>query len=221
MKGDARETPTDPGACRAPLPPPIPWTRAAISTHELPSELPQEPTDAAVIAAVLGGEQEQYALLVRRYQERLFRFALGMVGDSDTAADLVQDSLVKAFTGLHHCNDRDRVSAWLFSIVRNRCLDYLKSPRARSAAPSRILPLLPTPGAGPDEDVLSRETQQAIRDALARLPAAQREAFLLKHLDGCSYEEMAERLGASVSALKMRVLRAREALQALLGDRLA
>ena len=170
---------------------------------------------------MLGGEQEQYALLVRRYQERLFRFALGMVGDFDTAADLVQDSLVKAFTGLRHCKDRDRVSAWLFSIVRNRCLDHLKSPRARTATPSEILPLLPATGAGPDEDVLSRETQQAVREALARLPAAQREAFLLKHLDGCSYEEMAEQLGASVSALKMRVLRAREALQALLGDRLA
>ena len=57
-----------------------------------------------------------------------------------------------------------------------------------------------------------------VQEALARLPAAQREAFLLKHVDGLSYEEMAERLDTGVSALKMRVMRAREALQEILRD---
>lgn len=59
-----------------------------------------------------------------------------------------------------------------------------------------------------------------VSQALARIPASQREAFLLKHVDGRSYEEMAELLDAGISALKMRVMRAREALQELLKDRI-
>ena len=64
------------------------------------------------------------------------------------------------------------------------------------------------------------QSRREVERALAALPAAQREAFLLKHVDELSYEEMSERLGTGVSALKMRVMRAREALQALLADRL-
>ena len=172
-----------------------------------------------MVAAVLRGHREEYALLVRRYQERLFRFALGMVADPDTAADLVQDSFIKAYTDLDSCKDPGRVGAWLFSIVRNRCRDHLKSPRTHAVARD-ALPALVSMEAGPEEQTASGELRASVQAALASLPEPQREAFLLKHLEGHSYEEMANQLGTSVSALKMRVLRAREALQSLLGDSL-
>jgi RNA polymerase sigma-70 factor (ECF subfamily) len=174
-----------------------------------------EPTDAAVVERVLTGDREAYATLVRRYQEVLYRHALGMVGEPDAAADLVQDSLVKGYTSLAQCNDPARFGAWIFRILRNRCLDYLKNRRRQTVpleedaapAPSRD---------DPEQDLHRSELRRTVTGALETLPEAQREAFLLKHVDGRSYEEMSEMLGASVSALKMRVMRAREALQALL-----
>jgi len=175
-----------------------------------------ERDDAELIARILAGNREEYAVLVRRYQDTLYRHAVGMVGDRDAAADLVQESLVKAFTRLHTC-EPDRFGAWVFRIVRNRCKDWLKNRRQHTA------PLDAEDHAAPESDdpvrTLERtELGRVVEAALMRIPAAQREAFLLKHVDGLSYEEMAERLETGVSALKMRVMRAREALQELLRE---
>lgn len=174
-----------------------------------------ERDDAELVRRVLAGERERYAELVQRYQAMLFRHALGMVSSPDAAADLVQESLVKGYTSLPRCHDPARFGAWIYRILRNRCLDYLKDHRRRTVPLEEGAATL----AGredPESDLRRDETRRAVAAALGALPEAQREAFLLKHVEGLSYEEMAERLDASVSALKMRVLRAREALQARL-----
>ena len=171
--------------------------------------------DEQAVASVLAGDREAYAILIERYQDGLFRFAFGMIGSPDVAADLVQDSLVKAFTHLDRCRDPRRFSAWIYRIVRNRCLDYLKAPGRTELPISEAGSHLATDSTA--EETLERaELRHALFAAIATLPAAQREAFLLKHLEERPYEEMAEMLGASISALKMRVKRAREALQAAL-----
>ena len=177
---------------------------------------PDATPDAELVARVLAGEQEQYAHLVQRHQAALYRHALGMVGQPDAAADLVQDSLVKAYTSLGNCQDPARYGAWVFRILRNRCLDHLKDLRQHTV-PIQESTAYTTERDDPEAQMERTETRAAITRALASLPDGQREAFLLKHVDGQSYEEMAEALGASVSALKMRVMRAREALQQHLG----
>jgi len=169
------------------------------------------PTDEMVIARVLAGDRESFALLVQRYQDSLFRFAFGMVGSYDAAADIVQDSLVKAFTDLARCRDAARFGPWLTRIVRNRCLDYLKDRRRTHLPLNDALFLSEHPA--PDQCAERDEVLRAVTAALQELPGPQREAFLLKHVEDRSYEEIAELLDASVSALKMRVKRARERLQ--------
>ena len=173
------------------------------------------PSDAELIRRVLAGEREQYATLVARYQAALFRHAAGMLGDGDAAADLVQDSLVKAFTSLHTCNDPDRFSAWVFRILRNRCRDWIRNRRQHTV---ELNPESHEAADDPAAEVEQGELAAVLQRALAQLPVSQREAFLLKHVEELSYEEMAERLEAGISALKMRVMRAREALQILLRD---
>lgn len=174
-------------------------------------------SDAELVARVLSGEPERYALLVQRHQGSLYRHALGMVGSPDAAADLVQDSLIKGYTSLAHCQDPARYGAWIFRILRNRCLDYLKD-RRRQMVPIQESTAFSSESEDPGVQLERTEVREVIAEALLSLPDAQREAFLLKHVDGHSYEEMADMLGASVSALKMRVLRAREALQERLGE---
>lgn len=175
-------------------------------------------SDAELIRRILDGDPDPYAVLVQRYQERLFRHALGMVQDRDAAADLVQDALIRAYRHLSTCQTPERFDAWVFQILRNGCRDYLKAPRRRTVAVEDVDLAAPR-SSGPDYAAEQADTGRAIARALAALPEAQREAFLLKHVEDLSYEEMAERLGAGVGALKMRVMRAREALQAALAER--
>jgi RNA polymerase sigma-70 factor (ECF subfamily) len=172
-------------------------------------------TDADLVARVLAGDTERYAALVRRHQAPLYRHALGMVGSGDAAADLVQDALIRAYSRLASCRDPDRFGSWVFQILRNRCLDYLKD-RRRNTVP--LLEETACAGARDDPEASMEQTElrRDVLRALDALPTAMREAFLLKHVDGRSYEEMSEMLGASVSALKMRVMRAREALHSRL-----
>lgn len=175
-------------------------------------------TDGAVVARVLKGDREEYGELVRRHQQPMYRYALGMVGSPDAAADLVQESLVRGFTRLGTCQDPERFGAWVFRILRNQCLDYLKDQRQRTV-PLELDAPFESESEGPDSAVERTELRHSVTEALASLPDAQREAFVMKHVEDLSYEEMAERAGVSVSALKMRVMRAREALHGLLAER--
>jgi RNA polymerase sigma-70 factor (ECF subfamily) len=176
---------------------------------------PQQ-SDGELIGRILAGERDVYARLVERYQDTMYRHAAAMVSDRDAAADLVQDTFVKAFTRLDTC-DPDRFAAWLFRILRNRCKDWLKN-RRQHTAPLQDDAHAAGEGDDPGRTLERTELGRVVDAALMRLPPAQREAFLLKHVDGLSYEEMAERLETGVSALKMRVMRAREALQDILRE---
>ena len=174
--------------------------------------------DAVVIERVLAGDRQQFAQLVQRYQSALYRHAVGMVLDHDVAADMVQDSFIRAYTQLASCRDRSRFRAWIFQTLRNRCLDHLKEARRRNV-PIEDADPLPDPGDDPSEAVERARLRADLEQALAGLPPAQREAFVMHYVEGVPYETMAEVLDASVSALKMRVMRAREALGTALAGR--
>lgn len=184
----------------------------------------ETPPDAEVVASVLGGQSEHFAILVDRHQDSLFRHALTLGLDPDAAADMVQDSLVRAWEALAECRDPARFRIWVGRILRNRCLDHLKRASTRK---STSLHTLVTDVRGleddrsphPEGDFARREVQAALDDALRELPAEQAEAFLLKHVEGHSYGEMADLTGASISALKMRVHRARDTIRASLEAR--
>lgn len=173
------------------------------------------PPDAEVVAAVRGGDEDAFRLLVRRYEDVLYRHALRMTSNPDVATDVVQASFIKAYRHIHRC-DPARFGGWIFRIVSNRTKDYLRSRSHRDVS----LEDAPVQQGEDDpvEDLHRKELRIVIDQSLAQLPAEQREAFVLKHVEGRSYEEMAEMLDASVPALKMRVHRAREALQNLMQE---
>lgn len=180
------------------------------------ASLAQKPTDAQVVERVLSGDDEAYAVLVRRHRNVIYRLARGMGIDHDTSLDLVQDAFVRAYDRLEDCRDGSNYRSWLFRICRNLCLDELRSVRRR------IVPLSTIENANDVEDtrVAVDDTTLTLRAALDRLPAAMREAFLLKHDAGYTYEEVAEITEASPSAVKMRVHRAREELRSFLDAQL-
>lgn len=164
------------------------------------------PRDDDLVARVLAGDRECYSDLVRRYQDELYRYACGMGVEHDAALDLVQDAFLRAYVSLKRCRDRRRFRVWLFRILRNRCLDYFRSAERRGVP-------LDSAALRVDAEVDAFELSAALDRAFAALPPLLREAFLLYHRDGFAYDEISELAGVSVSAIKMRVHRAREALR--------
>jgi len=164
---------------------------------------------------VLDGDKDAYALLVRRYKDPIYRYAERMTGRPDDAADVVQQAFIKGYRSLDSCRNPERVGGWLFRIAVNLCKDQLKGRAKREVPLESTEPLRATRDL-PEEGAERAEIREEIYRALESLSDEQREAFVLKHVEGWSYEEMAEQLDVSVPALKMRVHRAREQLQDLL-----
>jgi RNA polymerase sigma-70 factor (ECF subfamily) len=174
-------------------------------------------TDAELVRDSLAGSEAAFGEIVRRYQDLLYRHAERMSGGADEAEDIVQTSLIKAYRNLESCHNPNRVGAWLFRITANTCKDHLKG-RRRNRLSLEDVPALETE-VGDPVDALDRKGIRARIDlALHRLPLEHREAFVMKHIEGLSYQEMGAVLGVSVPALKMRVHRARDGLQELLED---
>jgi len=166
--------------------------------------------DDVLVARVLAGEQEVFSTLVRRHQAELYRYARNLRIDHDSASDLVQDAFVTAYTRLAQCSDPARFRFWLFRILRNRCLDWLRDIRRRSVGLDDVT--LVARGT-PNDSASGSELRETLDRCMNELSSDLREAFLMKHHEGRSYQEMAELADASVSAMKMRVHRAREALR--------
>ena len=173
-----------------------------------------QPTDAALVQRVLEGDVEAFALLVERHHERCLRIATRLLGSVEDAEETVQDAFVRAYRALGRYEEREQFAPWLTRILVNRCRTaigrrvrygktFVEDEHALDSAVTRD---------GADGGMWRAEVERA----LAALPHEQREAFVLKHVEELEYEAIAEITGAGISALKMRVKRARERLRALL-----
>ncbi len=173
--------------------------------------------DGEIVQAVLAGDVERYAVLVARYRDRYGRYAARMLGSRDAAEDAVQDALVRAFDRLADCREPAKFGGWLFLILRNRCF----AERRKRQREGRLLENGDEAVAGPERSdgaVERRERVGALQRALGELTPEQREAFVLKHVEGMPYEAIARLTGATVASLKMRMHRAYDRLRELLKE---
>ncbi|HEU4628848.1 MAG TPA: RNA polymerase sigma factor [Gemmatimonadaceae bacterium] len=175
-----------------------------------------ETADDLLVQRALEGDTAAFGVLVRRYRERYQRFAVYMLGSEEDAEEALQDAFLRAYRSLARCEEPARFGAWLYRILVNRCRTHggRRGRRERTFVRDPAA-LLTAREEHPAEQAAWREE---IEVALARLDPLQREAFLLKHVEELSYEEMAELTGAGVSALKMRVKRACDRLRELLRE---
>jgi RNA polymerase sigma-70 factor (ECF subfamily) len=173
-------------------------------------------TDAAAVRRVLDGDSDAFSILVSRYGDRYVRYASQMLGNREDAEEALQDAFVRAFRSIRNCEDPSRFGAWLFQILINRCRTAGARRGRREQTFVRDEIALMT--ASSEHPADNRAMGEEIHRALAMLDADQREAFLLKHVEGLSYEEISEVTGAGVSALKMRVKRACDHLKVSLQE---
>ncbi len=167
-------------------------------------------TDGDIVRAVLAGDRERYAQLVERYRDRYARYAARMLGSADAAEDAVQDAFVRAYDQLAQCKDPNKFVGWFFLILRNRC--FAERRRSRSEASLEAADSVAAADRT-DGGAETAERRQALQLALLALTPDQREVFVLKHVEGLSYGEIAERLSTSVPSLKMRMHRAYDKLR--------
>ena len=168
--------------------------------------------DGEAVRAVLAGNVERYGELVRRYRDRYARYAARMLGSLDAAEDAVQDAFVRAYDQLAQCRNPENFAGWFFLILRNRCYAE-KRRRRREGVPVDDVAAQLVGTDRPDRAVEQKERRRALQEALLRLTPEQREVFVLKHVEGMSYDEIAHLLGATVPSLKMRMHRAYDRLR--------
>lgn len=175
----------------------------------------QENSDAALVRRVLSGDTGAFTALVDRHAPACLRLATRMLQNRHDAEDVTQQALLRAYQALARYDEREQFRAWLFAILLNRCRTaaQLRSRRLNVVSPG----LEEAPEVAVLPDVSGAELRDDIARALDALDVAHREAFLLKHVEQLSYEEMSVATGVGVSALKMRVKRACDRLQVLLG----
>lgn len=175
-----------------------------------------ETTDGDLVRRVLAGDAHAYAGLVARHRSRLVRYARHVLGNREDAEEAVQDALVRAYRSLARCDGAENYGRWLFGILVNRCRTRYGQAARRSAVVVHDDVAIAEAEAPGDADEAG--WRDAVRRALDRLEPVYREAFLLKHVEDLSYDEMAELTGLGVSALKMRVSRACERLRVMLEE---
>ena len=161
------------------------------------------------------GDVRAFAALVDAYYARCLRFAMHMLAGRGDAEEAVQDTFVRVYRALPTYVEQESFEPWLFRILANRCRSAGARERRRAEfveygeVPDR-------PGEGGHD--LAIAWREEINLALSALPTDQREAFLMRHVEDLSYEDMAVATGAGISALKMRVKRACDSLRARLTE---
>ncbi|XXF79400.1 sigma-70 family RNA polymerase sigma factor [Myxococcaceae bacterium GXIMD 01537] len=182
------------------------------------------PSDTHLLKAARQGDARAMDELLAKHEPHVYRFGLRLCGSEQDARDVLQQTLMTAFEGLHQFRGEAALSTWLFQVARSYCI---KTRRRRAGEPSEYVPLdapqardVPETGEGPEEAAHAREMAAVLQEALLALPEGQREVLLLRDVDGLSAEEAARSLGIEVGALKSRLHRARGALRARLAGRL-
>lgn len=179
--------------------------------------------DAALLARIAGGDEQALAALYDRHGARAFSLALRILGDPETAEEVVLDVFWSIWQhGGAFMPERSRFTTWLYAMVRNRAIDQLRRRRAR---PSRVHEVEPesieAAAADPAVEALAEaeELARAVREAMAALPEAQRRVLELAYFRGWSHREIAEYLGEPLGTVKSRLHLALRKLHDWLAER--
>jgi RNA polymerase sigma-70 factor (ECF subfamily) len=168
------------------------------------------------------GDDLAFAQIVEAYQRPVYNLCYRMLGDGYEAEDAAQETFLRAYKYLKRYDPSRSFATWLLSIASHHCIDIIRKRRMR-LVPIEALPgeTLPDPGLTPEMEVRLGEDQQAMQDLLQELSPTDRSAVILYYWYEYSYEEIAQTLSLTVSAVKSRLHRARKALGAAWQNRKA
>jgi len=179
-----------------------------------------ENNETELIDKILSGNSQHYRKLVDRYSPMVFHVVRSFEKDEDEAEELAQQIFVKAYEKLSDFKRNSKFSTWLYSLAMNHCRDYSKNIRRGNKRISEMEPGYMDSQMSDDRTPHLRlevkEWKQLLDKAMQKLSKDYADPFLFKYRDGMSYEAISQQTGVSVSALKVRVHRARKELRMLL-----
>lgn len=171
------------------------------------SEKAMDEDDLIAIGKCRAGDKDAFRRLVERYQADAIGHALAILANREDALDAVQEAFLDAFQALGRFDLERRFYPWFYTILRNRCFKLAAGRKRREAISLEDIVIIAPAMGAPIEDVLSLER------ALLELSPEERELIALKHLDGLSYEELAERLEIPEGTVMSRLYHARKRLR--------
>ena len=168
--------------------------------------------DGDVVSAFLGGEERAFEELVDRYQGRLLNFVYRTISDRDRAEDLVQEVFIRVYRHIGRFDRSKKFSTWIYTIASNLAKN---EQRNRSRNPLVLFQTIKAKfedvHTRPDDLFRKRHLKEMVEQSVGQLPAHHREVFVLRELEGKSYEEIAEITGVNLGTVKSRLNRARAA----------
>lgn len=173
-----------------------------------------EDTDSVAIARVKAGDSDAFRGLVERHSRSVFKLAYRMTGNEHDAEDVVQETFLRAYQQLNRYESRASFGTWLYRIAANYSLDLIRSRkhhRDRQVAGEEkedVMAQIPATAPGPDRVLFSGQIQEKLESTLAELSQRERTAFVLRHYEGLSIEEIGGMLGIGASATKHSIFRA-------------
>ncbi len=182
------------------------------------------PSDAELVAATQAGDPQAFGMLVERHQERLFNILLRVLGNADDASDVLQDAFVKAYTKLDSFRGSSKFFTWMYRVALNlACSHHRKTRRRRTetsidAMKSNVGQEPIDLDGSPDERMLQAEQAEAVQVALLQLSDEHRQILVLREMEDCSYETIAEILEVPVGTVRSRLYRARLQMKDLLAS---
>jgi RNA polymerase sigma-70 factor, ECF subfamily len=183
----------------------------------------REHSDAEAIQQILDGNTAMFELLMRRYNERVYRAARAIVRDEQEAEDVMQQAYVNAFTHLRQFNGSAQFSTWLTRIAINEALARVRRRGKYEAFDdnlSNVEPFMSSgPAQNPERQAFAGELRGLLEGAIDALPDGMREVFVLREVEGLSTSEVAQCLGVSEDVVKTRLSRGRAQLRRLLIER--
>ena len=174
-----------------------------------------EVNDAETVKRILAGDADAFRLLVDRHGRTLHRLAYRITGSADDAEDVVQEAFIRAYRQLASWDGRAAVSTWLHRITVNCALDLLRSRQRRPEDSGREETLMShhEPGSPQERHARGSEIREAVARAMESLSTNERTAFVLRHFEGMSIDEIGRALGTKVNATKHTVFRAVQKLR--------
>jgi len=190
-----------------------------------PAALGSSPSDEEVVRRVREGDKALFEVLMRRYNQRLFRVARAILKDEAEAEDVMQQAYVNAYTHLHQFEERARFSTWLTRIAVHEALARVRRRRrfeeveAMPEMEDKKMERLTSSDPGPEHQAAAAQLRGILESAFDALPEMYRTVFLLREVEAQSTTEAAECLGISEDTVKTRLHRARALLRRELFDR--
>jgi len=163
-------------------------------------------SDEQLVKYVREQDKETYAEIINRYKDKLMRYALYLTGDDDKAADVVQESFIKAYINLNGFDVKKKFSSWIYRIAHNEAMNILIKDKKQSFLGEDVDF---DSGVNLEDDFVRKELQIKAQDCLKRLPVLYREPLMLYFIEEKSYEEISDILRIPIGTVGTRINRAK------------